>query len=193
MSRTCLAALALPLLLAAALTGCTDATSSATPPTTAATSDPAVASPSGSGEGGAEATISAQATAPSSEAPMAWPAELYETGGTTYADYLKAEAEAHGYEDDGSDIVGEAQGEGRAEVTVQTRTGYTYYTESLCAPDTPMTLEDSADTRLDADSCGTGVAGSGDGSKVTYTATTPDKKPIRLVIREMQDEATPDS
>lgn len=191
MSRSRLAALALPLLLAAALTGCTDASSS--DPTTAAPSALGAPSPSGSGEGAAEATVSAQAAAPSSEAPMAWPAELYTTGGTTYADYLKAEAAAHGFEDDGRDIVGEAQGEGRAEVTVQTRTGYTYYTESLCAPDTPMTLEDSAGSRLEADSCGTGIGTSGDGEKLTVTATTRGEKPIRLVLREMKDETTPDA
>ncbi|WIK81580.1 hypothetical protein [Micrococcus lylae] len=98
MSRTRLAGIALPLLLTAALTGCTETGGSTTStPTTASPSALVGTSPTGSGESAAEATISAKATAPSSPSKEEWPAELYQAGGTAYEDYLREQQGPDGF------------------------------------------------------------------------------------------------
>lgn len=194
MPRHRLTALALSLLLAAALTGCTGAEgSSPSPgPTTASPSALGGTSASGSGEGTSEATISAKATAPSSLAPMAWPRELYASDGTTYADHLEAGAEADGTGQGIGTIVGEDQGEGVAEVTVQTRTGHSYSTQVICERSTPLTLTDSQGSTAASPTCDTGIGGPGDGTEVTFQVVTPSLAPVRLVVLETKDEATPD-
>jgi hypothetical protein len=184
--RAGLAALTLPALLAVGLTGCTDsgATAAPTPSTVRATDA------TGSARESSEATISAKATEPSSQPPMAWPTELYATDGHTYADYVEEQREKHGT-DYGEDVAGEAWGEGVAEVSVKTRKGTTYWTELICAPGTAVVLQDSRGGKLESDTCETGMGTEGDGTTLTYTVTTQGVKPIRLVVVEMKDEESP--
>lgn len=189
MSRTRLAGIALPLLLAAALTGCTDAGGSTTStPTTASPSALGGTSPTGSGEGAAEATISAKATEPSSPSEQEWHAELYAADGTAYEDYLSDQQGPDGIGHPLGEVAGEAWGKGIAQVDVATREGYTYSTLVICSLDTPVTLTDSQHTVLESPTCEGGFAGPGDGSKVTYRAATPDGAPVRLVVFETPAE-----
>lgn len=167
-------------------TSCPDTGSTAAPTPSALRATDAT----GPGGTSSEATISAKATEPSSQVPMAWPTELYEKDGHTFADYLKEQREKHGT-DYGEDVAGEAWGEGVAEVTVQGRKGTSYWTELICAPGTAVVLQDSLGSKLESDTCETGMGTEGDGRKLTYKVTTEDKKPIRLVVVEAEDMESP--
>ncbi|PNL16821.1 hypothetical protein [Micrococcus sp. FDAARGOS_333] len=76
-------------------------------------------------------------------------------------------------------------------MTVQSREGTSYWTRLICAPGTPVTLEDSLGATLESDTCETGLGTEGDGEELTFRATTPDGKPIRLVVVEATDMESP--
>lgn len=194
MSRTRLAGIALPLLLASALTGCTETGGATT--STATTASPSAlggTSPTGSGEGAAEATISAKGTAPSSPSEEEWPAELYQADGTAYEDYLREQQGPEGFGHSLGEVAGEAWGKGVAQVDVAKREGYTYSTLVICAPNTSVTLTDSQHTVVESPTCEGGFAGPGIGSEITYRATTPNGAPVRLVVFETPAEEAPEA